>query len=87
MTDLEDPRSELSRLWDKDHDLHVLRALLDKIRPEFHAETWGVFERLVFHDASARDVAREFQISPNAVYIARSRVLKRLRLEGKGLID
>jgi hypothetical protein len=39
--DLEDPRSELSRLWDSEHDRHVVRTLLEKVRPEFDDWTWG----------------------------------------------
>ncbi len=86
MKDLEDPRSELSRLWDREHDLHVLGALLDKIRPEFDARSWDVFDRLVFSGESPSNVARHFEISANAVYITKARVLKRLRQEGRGLI-
>jgi RNA polymerase sigma-70 factor, ECF subfamily len=84
---LEDPDSGMSRLWDSEHDRHVLGALLERIRPEFDTRTWGVFQRLVFDAASPQDVARDVAISCNAVYIAKARVLKRLRLEGKGLIE
>jgi RNA polymerase sigma factor (sigma-70 family) len=85
--DLEDPNSNLSRVWDQEHDRHLLGVLLDRIRPEFDPRTWAVFQRVVFDGASPRDVARESEISANAVYIAKARVLKRLRLEGRGLID
>jgi RNA polymerase sigma-70 factor, ECF subfamily len=85
--DLEDPNSELSRIWDQEHDRHLLGVLLDRIRPEFVPRTWAIFRRVVFDGASPRDVAGEFGSSANAVYIAKARVLKRLRLEGRGLID
>jgi RNA polymerase sigma factor (sigma-70 family) len=84
---LEDPHSGISRLWDQEHDRHVLRVLLERVRPEFDARDWGIFQRLVFEEASPRDVALDLGISPNAVYVAKARVLKRLRVEGRGLIE
>jgi RNA polymerase sigma-70 factor (ECF subfamily) len=87
LQDLEDPHSGISRLWDQEHDRHVVKVLLERLRPEFDDRTWGIFERLVFEEASARDVARDLGISANTVYIAKARVLKRLRLEGRGLVE
>jgi RNA polymerase sigma-70 factor (ECF subfamily) len=85
--DLEDPRSELSRLWDSEHDRHVVRTLLEKVRPEFDDKTWDIFRRLVFGGSSPREVATDLNCSLNVVYMAKSLVLKRLRLEGEGLIE
>jgi len=87
VNELEDPHSGISRFWDQEHDRHVLGVLLERVRPEFDARTWNVFHRLVFDGVSARNVARDLGISANAVYIAKARVLKRLRLEAKGLIE
>jgi RNA polymerase sigma-70 factor (ECF subfamily) len=85
--DLEDPRSALSGLWDEEHDRHVVRSLLEKVRPEFDDRTWEIFRRLVFGSSSPREVATDLGCSANVVYIAKARVLKRLRLEAKGLIE
>jgi RNA polymerase sigma-70 factor, ECF subfamily len=85
--DLEDPRSALSRLWDMEHDRYVVRSLLERIRPEFDDVTWDIFQRLVFGGCSPREIARDLGCSPNVVYIAKSHVLKRLRLETEGLIE
>jgi RNA polymerase sigma-70 factor (ECF subfamily) len=85
--DLADPHSGLSRLWDEEHDRYVVQSLLKRIRPEFDDETWDVFHRLVFGGCSPREIARDLGCSPNVVYIAKSHVLKRLRLEAKGLIE
>jgi RNA polymerase sigma-70 factor, ECF subfamily len=85
--DLEDPHSGISRLWDQEHDRHVVRSLLEKIRPDFDAKTWDIFHRLVFAGCSPRDVAEDLGCSANAVYIAKARVLKRLRLEADGLME
>jgi RNA polymerase sigma-70 factor (ECF subfamily) len=85
--DLEDPRSELSRLWDSEHDRYVVQKLLKQIRPEFDDQTWEIFRRLVFDECAPREIAADRGCSLNVVYMAKSLVLKRLRLEGEGLID
>jgi RNA polymerase sigma-70 factor (ECF subfamily) len=84
---LEDPRSGLSRLWDREHDRHVTQRLLALIRPHFEPSTWAAFQKLVMEGLPAEQVARELGLSANAVFIAKSRVLSRLRREGAGLID
>ena len=43
--------------------------------------------RLFAFTADPADVARELGLSVNAVLIAKSRVLQRLREEGRGLVD
>jgi RNA polymerase sigma factor (sigma-70 family) len=80
-----DPKSGLSRLWDKQHDYHVLHSLLDLVEPEFPEPTWQAFRRLALDGASARAVAAELGKSVNAVLIAKSRVLARLRQEAGAL--
>lgn len=82
---LEDPQSVLSRLWDQEHDQHVSRKLLELIEPEFTATTWQAFRRVVLEGAKAAEVAAQLGITANAVWIAKSRVLARLREELRGL--
>jgi RNA polymerase sigma-70 factor, ECF subfamily len=84
---LEDPNSALSRQWDVDHDRHVANRLLEMIRPDFEAKTWQAFRRVALDGAPPDQAAAELGISVNAVFIAKSRVLGRLRQEGKGLLD
>jgi RNA polymerase sigma-70 factor (ECF subfamily) len=87
LEELRDPDGGLSRLWDEQHDRHVLHALMDMVRPEFTEPTWQAFRRLALDGASARDVSAELGLSVNAVLIAKSRVLARLRQEARGLVD
>jgi RNA polymerase sigma-70 factor (ECF subfamily) len=84
---LEDPDSDLSRLWDEEHDRHVTRRLLEQIRPNFEPKTWLAFQRVALEGVSPDDAAAELGVSVNAVFIAKSRVLSRLRQEGAGLLD
>jgi RNA polymerase sigma-70 factor (ECF subfamily) len=85
LAQLEDPESPLSIFWDQEHDRHVLRELLETIRPEFEASTWQAFKRLVVDGLTTAEVATELATSVNAVRIAKSRVLQRLRREVAGL--
>ena len=83
---LEDPTDDLARAWEREHDLHVTRKLLDRIKGDFETRTWELFGRFVLDGLSAEEVAAEYGTSPNAVYIAKSRVLARLREEAGGLL-
>lgn len=87
LAQLADPASALSRSWDEEHDRHVLSLLLESIRLEFQPATWKAFERQVRDGSPAADVAAELGLSVNAVLIAKSRVLKRLREKAAGLVD
>ncbi len=82
---LADPHSDLSRLWDLEHDRHVARRLLALIEPQFEAATFRAFRRQVLDGERAADVAAELGVSVNAVLLAKSRVLRRLRQELRGL--
>ncbi|MGE0605617.1 MAG: RNA polymerase sigma factor [Pirellulales bacterium] len=84
---LADPNSGLSQQWDQEHDRHVSQKLLETIRPAFEARTWQAFQRVAIDGASADQTAAELGISVNAVFIAKSRVLNRLRQEAQGLVD
>jgi RNA polymerase sigma-70 factor (ECF subfamily) len=64
----------------------VSRAL-DIMQAEFQPTTWKACWEHVVANRPAADVARELGITPNAVYLAKSRVLRRLRHELQGLLD
>jgi RNA polymerase sigma-70 factor, ECF subfamily len=85
--ELADPASGLSRVWDEDHERHVLEGLLDLARPEFAESTWQAFRRAGFDGVPARQAADELGLSVNAVLIAKSRVLARLRELAAGLLE
>ena len=84
---LEDPNSALSREWDLEHDRHVTGRLLQLIEPQFEPRTWQAFRRVAVDGAAPDAVAAELGMSVNAVFIAKSRVLSRLRQESEGLLD
>ena len=87
LDELEDPTSALTQRWDQEHDQHVARRLMELVEPHFEATTWRAFRRVVMDGMKARVVAGELGISVNAVLLAKSRVLSRLRQEMQGLTD
>ena len=87
LNQLEDPHSDLSQVWNQEHDQHVTRRLLEIIRAEFTEVTWLAFQRFALNGEAADSVAADLGLTPNAVFIAKSRVLSALRREGAGLLD
>src|SRR5437763_957791 len=77
----------LSRLWDAEHDQHVARRLLELLEPEFSAHTWQAFRRQALDGVPPIAVAAEMATTVNAVLVAKSKVLSRLRHEARGLLD
>ncbi|MHC5537501.1 RNA polymerase sigma factor [Singulisphaera rosea] len=82
-----DPDSQLNRRWDEEHDRYVLACLLDLVEEEFEPITMQAFRRLAFDGMSGADAAKELGLSVAAVYVAKSRVLNRIRHKADGLID
>ena len=87
LNQIEDPESELNHQWDQEHDRYVLRCLLDLMEQEFEPSTLRAFRRLALEGASGAEVAGELGLSVAAVYVAKSRVLQKIRERAAGLID
>jgi RNA polymerase sigma factor (sigma-70 family) len=76
---LEDlPGAQPSPEWSAAFHDHLLRAALDRCRPHFEPSTWDAFQRVWLLSQQAGDVARELGQPVDWVYVAKSRVLKRL---------
>lgn len=67
-----------------DEDGIVHRAL-EMIRGDFESKTWSAFWRTAVDGWTAADAGKELQMSIDSVYQAKSRVLRRLREEMRGL--
>lgn len=87
LVELEDPASQLSQVWEKEHDRHVMRQLMALVEPQFERKSWLAFRRMAFDGAAAKIVASELGMSVNSVFIAKSRILRRLREEAEGLVE
>ena len=84
---LSDPNGDLAREWDRDHDKHVVEKLLAVVQSDFTPTTWVAFRRFGVDGVPAGRVGEELGLSENAVILAKSRVLKRLREEAGDLLE
>jgi RNA polymerase sigma-70 factor (ECF subfamily) len=67
---------------DEAEESHLLyRRAVELIQVEFEESTWRAFWRMVIDGAGAQEVAAELGITANAAYLAKARVLRRLRDE------
>jgi len=66
---------------------YVVGRALELMRTEFQPATWRACWEFVVRDRPAADVAAELGLTVNAVYLAKGRVLRRLREELGGLLD
>jgi RNA polymerase sigma-70 factor (ECF subfamily) len=79
-----DPAPEVD---DKEYAQFVARRAAQLVQAEFQPSTWKAFWEYVVADRPASEVARELGTTENAVYIAKARVLRRLRQKLDGLWD
>ena len=84
---LEDGASEVSQIWNREHNEIIVKRLMEQIRPHFAVQTWRAFQKQVVEHQRADAVARELGMSISTVYKAKSRVLSALRREANGLVD
>lgn len=87
LSQLDDPASEMTLIWNREHDQYVLRQLLTLAEPHFEPNTWQAFYRVALDGVDPDVAAQELGISRNAVVVAKCRVLNRLRQESEGLIE
>lgn len=87
LAQLDDPSSAISQIWNREHDQYVLRQLMVLVEPHFEPQTWKAFCRVALEGEKPEVVAQQMGISRNAVCLAKSRALRRLRQEAAGLIE
>jgi RNA polymerase sigma-70 factor (ECF subfamily) len=75
------------RLEETEYRDHLVARAVELMQTEFEPATWQACWQLVVEGRPAAEVARQLDLSINAVYLAKSRVLARLRRELAGLLD
>jgi RNA polymerase sigma-70 factor (ECF subfamily) len=84
--DIPGPESD-SELERREYCAWIMQRATQIIARDFEPLTWSAFQGYVLENKPAADVARDLGMSRNAVYIARNRVLARLRDVLAGLLD
>ncbi|MGI8982404.1 MAG: RNA polymerase sigma factor [Pirellulaceae bacterium] len=77
--------SESGIAEDANSHADLIRRALELVRPEFADHTWQACMQTAVEGRRPADVAADLEMTVGAVYVARSRVLKRLRIELEGL--
>lgn len=73
--------------WETQWQKILLLHSLERVRETTDPQVFKAFDLYCLQERPAREVADTLHITPNAVYIAKSRVLSRLRLRQQQLQD
>jgi RNA polymerase sigma factor (sigma-70 family) len=65
--------------WELEYQRRLAAMAMEQIRGEFEEKTWRAFEMTAAQGISASDVSKELGLSTGAIYVAKSRVLARLK--------
>ncbi|HAV65250.1 MAG TPA: sigma-70 family RNA polymerase sigma factor [Verrucomicrobiales bacterium] len=76
----EQPGSSEELDWDHEYRLRMFHWAADRVRAEFKVPTWEAFWKTAVQNQPIGEVARALGLTEGAVYIARSRVIAKLRL-------
>jgi RNA polymerase sigma-70 factor (ECF subfamily) len=67
--------------WDRDYQRRLFTWAADQVRPAVQAATWQAFWQTAVEGKSGQEVAQALGLSVAAVYLAKSRVMARLKQE------
>jgi RNA polymerase sigma-70 factor (ECF subfamily) len=73
------PDLSASAFFEAEYQRRVFQWAAGEIQSEFSPSTWQAFWQTAVEDRGASDVAAELGLSVGAIYVARSRVLARLK--------
>jgi RNA polymerase sigma-70 factor (ECF subfamily) len=74
-------------LDEAEHRNYLVQRALQLIRSDFEPRTWRAWQEFAIAGRPADEVARELGMPTSAIYVAKSRVLRRLREEIRGFLD
>ena len=74
-----------SDTWELEYQRRLAALAMDRVKGEFQENTWRAFWLTAVEGLAAADVAKQVGMSPGAIYVAKSRVLARLKDEVEAL--
>lgn len=77
----------LASSWNEQFQQHIFSKALERTKANFNDETWVMFELSWIQKLPSEQVAQNLGVGVERIYVARSRVLKRLRYEVAILSD
>jgi RNA polymerase sigma factor (sigma-70 family) len=77
----ESPDGDLASDWEGDYQRTVAAQAMERVKDEFQSATWNAFLQTSVEGHPPSQVAKNLGLSVGAVYVAKSRVIARLRQE------
>ena len=78
---------EESAVWDREYQERLLACAAEQVRPSFEETTWQAFWQTAVLGKPGKEVAARLGMTVGAVYIAKSRVLSRIKARVHQLLD
>ena len=70
-----------SDAWELEYQRRLTALAMDRIKGEFQETSWKAFSMTAVEGIPAAEVAEQVNLSPGAIYVAKSRILARLKEE------
>jgi RNA polymerase sigma-70 factor (ECF subfamily) len=67
--------------WEMDYQRRLAAVAMERVKHEFQEKTWRAFWLTAVEGVAVAEVARQISLSAGAIYVAKSRVLARLKEE------
>lgn len=81
-----DPSNEAEADWELEYQRRLSSKAMDRVKHEFQPATWQAFWGTAVEGRQAQEVGAALKMTSGAVYVAKSRVLARLRDEVQKLM-
>lgn len=81
MLDTQPDTNDGSETWEIEYQRRLASLAMERVKVEFQDSTWRAFWLTAVDGVSVAEVARQVGLSPGAIYVAKSRVLARLKEE------
>jgi RNA polymerase sigma-70 factor (ECF subfamily) len=73
------PEDDAEALWQREYEQRLFAWAVEQVRGDFQEATWRAFWLTAVEDKPGKEVAQTLGLSVAAVYLAKSRVLARLK--------
>lgn len=79
LAEVADPAEAPPEVWDRQWEAAHVAYCIDHLGDDFAAHTLQAFELYVVHEMPVEEISRLLGMTPNQIYVAKSRVMKKLR--------
>jgi RNA polymerase sigma factor (sigma-70 family) len=73
------PEEDEAALWEQEYERHLFACAAEQVRAKVQDSTWQAFWQTAVEGKDGKEVAAGLKMTPSAVYLAKSRVMAKLR--------